>query len=73
MIEEVTKAKRINVRIGPKKVVPVLNLVRNRGLKDAMIRVAFDKTKAAKIILKLLKSAGANAESTGKGKTDSGR
>ena len=49
-------------RISPKKVVPVLDLIRGRGLYDAKVILATDPTKAAKMILKTLKSAEANAK-----------
>jgi large subunit ribosomal protein L22 len=60
------KAKLMNARISPKKVGPVLELTRKRSLKDAMVKLAFDSSKGAKLLLKLLKSARANAETTKK-------
>lgn len=55
-------AKENNIRIAPKKVAPVMNLVRNKSLSEAKVLLAFDTTKAAKLILKALKSAEANAK-----------
>lgn len=59
-------AKHIRARISPKKVVPVMDLIRNRNLLDAKLALAFDQTKAAKMILKVLKSAEANIKTTSK-------
>lgn len=50
-----------NIRISPKKVAPVMNLVRGMDLVRAKVQLAFDTTKAARLILKTLKSAEANA------------
>jgi len=50
-------------RISSKKVTPVLNLIRGKGLYDAKVILALDPTKAAKMILKVVKSAEANAKS----------
>ncbi|HSX39486.1 MAG TPA: 50S ribosomal protein L22 [Candidatus Saccharimonadales bacterium] len=55
-------AKTKNVRISPKKVAPVMNLVRNKSLTEAKILLSFDRSKAAKLVLKTLKSAEANAK-----------
>jgi large subunit ribosomal protein L22 len=54
-------AKHMGARISPKKVKPVMDLVRGKSLNDAKVTLAFDQTKAAKLILKVLKSAEANA------------
>lgn len=54
-------AKHISADISPKKVRPVMNLVRGKDIENAKVILAFDKTKAAQIILKVLKSAEANA------------
>lgn len=53
-----------NVKISPKKVSPVMDLVRGKNLLAAKITLAFDHTKAAKLILKALRSAEANAKNT---------
>lgn len=55
-------AKTNNARISPKKVAPVMDIVRNKSLMEAKVILAFDSTKAAKLILKTLKSAEANAK-----------
>ena len=56
------KAKRKNAPISTKKVTPVLNLIRNKSVYDAKVILALDSTKAAKLILKVLKSAESNAK-----------
>ncbi len=52
-------------RISPKKVMPVLTMVRGKKVADAVNFLTFDTTKAAKMILKTLKSAVANASQKG--------
>jgi large subunit ribosomal protein L22 len=59
-------AKYNKARISPKKVAPVLDLVRGKGLEEAKLILAFDATKAAKMILKTLKSAESNAKNNQK-------
>ncbi len=54
-------AKRNSAQISAKKVRPVMDLVRGKNVVDAKVILAFDPTKAAKILLKVLKSAEANA------------
>ncbi len=54
-------AKYNKARISPKKVAPVMNLVRGKGLEEAKVLLAFDVSKAAKMILKTMQSAEANA------------
>ncbi len=61
MSKALVYARENNIRIAPKKVAPVMNLVRNKSLEEAKLLLAFDKTKAAGLILKALKSAEANA------------
>jgi large subunit ribosomal protein L22 len=65
---EISTAKLINARISPKKVGQVLELTKNKSLKDAMLKLSFDSSKAAKLLLQVLKSARANAETTKKSK-----
>ncbi len=55
-------AKDLGARISPKKVAPVADLVRGKNVHDAKLVLAFDPTKAAKMILKVVKSAEANAK-----------
>jgi len=49
-------------KISPKKVMPVLNMVRGKKVVDAVNFLTFDPTKASKMILKTLNSAVANAK-----------
>lgn len=49
-------------KISPKKVMPVLKMVRGKSVGDAINFLTFDSTKAAKLILKTLTSAVANAK-----------
>ena len=48
-------------RISPKKVVPVMNLVRGKTVAEASRILEFDPTRAAKMMLKVLKTAMADA------------
>jgi len=57
------QATHINAEITAKKVTPVLNLVRGKSLYDTKVILALDPTKAAKILLKVVKSAESNAKS----------
>jgi len=59
-------AKHMSARISPKKVAIVMDLVRGKDLEDAKVTLTFDKTKAAVLILKVLKSAEANAKNNNK-------
>ena len=54
-------AKHNRARISPKKMAIVMDLVRGAKLFDAKRTLAFDPTKAAKMLLKVVKSAEANA------------
>jgi large subunit ribosomal protein L22 len=49
------------VRIAPRKARLVADLIRGKGSEEAMNILAFTKKAAAKILIKLLKSAIANA------------
>ncbi|MFC1700071.1 50S ribosomal protein L22 [Patescibacteria group bacterium] len=60
MNNEVT-AKHRYARLSPKKTAIVMDLVRGKSLEEAKIILSFDKTKPAKIVLKVIKSAEANA------------
>jgi len=55
-------AQHNNARISPKKVAPVMDLVRGKPVTQAKVILAFDPTKAAKMILKVLNSATSNAK-----------
>jgi large subunit ribosomal protein L22 len=59
------------VRQAPYKVRQVVDLVRGMGVGEAQRLLAFSRRSAAKTISKLLKSAVANAEETGKLDVDS--
>ena len=54
-------AKHNRARISPKKVRVVMDLIRGKSLSEAKRVLAFDTTKAASMLLKVLKSAEANA------------
>jgi large subunit ribosomal protein L22 len=57
----IAQAKLMKTRISPKKLGPVVDLIKGKSLTDAKIALKFDSTKAAKILLKVLQSAEANA------------
>jgi large subunit ribosomal protein L22 len=54
-------AKHIRADVSPKKAGVVMDLVRGKSLHEAKVILNFDTTKAAKVILELVKSAEANA------------
>lgn len=54
-------AKHNMARIGPKKLRIVMDLVRGKPLNEVKTILAFDPTKAAKLLLKVVKSAESNA------------
>ena len=56
------RAKATYVRISPRKVKIVLDLIRNKPLDEAVAIAHFTTKSAAEPIEKLLKSAAANAE-----------
>ncbi len=55
-------AKLKMVRASPQKCRLAINLIRGRAVGDALERLRFGNTAAAKILYKLLRSAIANAE-----------
>ena len=55
------KARLKFVRVSPRKAQLVADLVRGKGSEEALNILTFTKKSAAKIIIKLLKSAIANA------------
>jgi len=57
------KASLNYLRIAPRKVRSVIDLVRGKEIKDAEMQLKFVTRKAAQPVLKLLKSAIANAKS----------
>ncbi len=52
-------------KVSPKKVMPVLTVIRRKKVADAIKFLTFDSTKASKMVLKTLKSAVANAGQKG--------
>lgn len=60
-MDKLVIAKHKFARLSPKKAAIVMDLVRGKPLEKAKVALAFDKTKAAKMILKVVKSAEANA------------
>jgi large subunit ribosomal protein L22 len=54
-----------NVRLSPRKARLVVDLVRGKGIQEAMNILRFSPQKTAPILSKLLKSAVANAEQKG--------
>lgn len=50
------------VRISPRKVWPVLNLVRGLKVDEALNQLHFNPTRAAFMVSKVIRSASANAE-----------
>jgi large subunit ribosomal protein L22 len=52
------------VRMSPRKVGIVLDLIRNKNVKDAYAILQYTPKDAAVVVDKLLKSAAANAENT---------
>ena len=60
-----TTARARYVRISPRKVRLVVDLVRGKKVEDAINILNFTQKRAAKTVYKLLKSAVANAETKG--------
>lgn len=58
-------AKLSHVRISPKKMRLVADLIRGKHIEDALNQLQFSDKKAAKILSKVIKSAMANAERIG--------
>lgn len=61
MNNEIT-AKHRYARLSPKKTAIVMDVVRGKTLEKAKVILSFDKTKPAKMVLKVVKSAEANAK-----------
>jgi large subunit ribosomal protein L22 len=51
-----------NVRVSPRKLRPLVNVVRGKPIDEALTILRFASTPRAKVIAKLVKSAAANAE-----------
>ena len=60
-----TQAKLRNVRLSPQKARLVVDMVRGKGIQEALNILQFSPQKTAPILSKLLKSAVANAEQKG--------
>jgi len=56
------KAVARYIRISPRKVQPVVDLVRGKKVSDAMTMLKHIPKRASKVVLKAVKSAAANAE-----------
>ncbi len=59
-----TRASIHHVRIGPQKMRLVVDLIRGKGVEEAIGILEFNPRAASKVIAKTLKSAIANAEAT---------
>ncbi len=59
-----TRAQSRHVRIAPQKVRLVVDMIRGKGVEEAIGILEFNGRRAAKVIAKTLKSAIANAEAT---------
>lgn len=66
MKEGIVTARHMSARISPKKISPVMDLIRGKSVEKAKIVLTFDSSKAAKMILKVLKSAESNAVNNSK-------
>lgn len=51
-----------NIRISPRKMKPIANLVRGKSVKEASAILKFTPRKGARLLIKVLDSAIANAE-----------
>ncbi|MBM7561800.1 50S ribosomal protein L22 [Fusibacter tunisiensis] len=56
------KAEAKYIRVSPRKMKPIADLVRGKSVKDAQAILKFTPRKGAEIFLKVLNSAVANAE-----------
>lgn len=59
-----TRASIHHVRIAPQKMRLVVDLIRGKGVEEAIGILEFNQRRASKVIAKTLKSAIANAEAT---------
>lgn len=59
------QAKLRNVRLSPRKTRLVVDMIRGKGIQDALNILQFSPQKSAPIVTKLLRSAVANAEQKG--------
>jgi large subunit ribosomal protein L22 len=56
------KAVAKNIRVSPRKLRPLVNMVRGMSVAEALTSLEFTATPKAKVIAKVVKSAAANAE-----------
>jgi large subunit ribosomal protein L22 len=56
------KAVARYVRISPRKVRPVMTLIKGKGVDEALAVLAFSPNRASRAVAKVVKSAAANAE-----------
>ena len=63
-------AKLSFVRLSPQKARLVIDMVRGKGVQEALNILKFSPQKAAEIVAKLVQSAVANAEQKGAGDVD---
>ncbi len=63
-------AKLTMVRLSPRKTRLVVDMIRGRGIQDALTILKFSPQPSAKLIAKLLNSAVANAEQKGASDVD---
>jgi large subunit ribosomal protein L22 len=56
------KAVAKNIRVSPRKLRPLANMVRGRSVAEALTLLKFTATPKARVIAKVVKSAAANAE-----------
>lgn len=56
------KAVAKNIRVSPRKLRPLVNMVRGRSVAEALTLLKFAATPKARVIAKVVKSAAANAE-----------
>ncbi len=59
------QAKLRNVRLSPRKTRLVVDMIRGKGIQEALNILQFSPQKSAPIVTKLLRSAVANAEQKG--------
>lgn len=59
---KLVKARARNLRISPRKIRLLTNLVKNMRVADALVQLQFTNKKGADMVSKLLQSAAANAE-----------
>ncbi|BCR04047.1 50S ribosomal protein L22 [Desulfuromonas versatilis] len=64
------RAKLSYVRLSPQKTRLVVDMIRGKGVQDALNALKFSPQKAAAVVSKLVSSAVANAEQKGVGDVD---